>query len=465
MLGRVWAFVRERWERLTPLVTGLVVMGAVLGLERSLLPPMASAVWGQDSFKAKVLFIVTFGCAKAATNLAAGPLADRFGRRKTLILGMALGLPVPLVVLFANSWSLIVAVNILFGASQGFIGSSLIFMMVDTFGVAAKGAAVGASEMTIYSSVAAVSVIAAALAQKYGYRPIPFLLGAVVSAIGLAVAFLVKDTMDLVQQQQDAAHGGGGRGRDEGGERDEVRLLEEVQVADAVGGVDNLDELDVGAPMHVIVTSDSAFQAMVRLLVNRNFVLTTLCGMTDKGKDAVIWGLAPDYLLGQGLSLAATGGIISCYTGAWGISQLGFGGLSDTFGRKLFLTLGLALNTVGLLLFVAVPEMTFWYPARVLLWSLSMLILGVGTASIYPTMQAAAADEVEPAYRGSSLGIYRAFRDFGLAVGALSVSSVADAFGLAWSFFVLACVVGCVFVGMVVGFTPRAQYARLPCFA
>ncbi|KNC51495.1 major facilitator transporter [Thecamonas trahens ATCC 50062] len=423
---------------------------------------MASAVWGEESYKGKVMFIISFGCAKAATNLIVGPLADWYGRRVTLIAGMILGLPVPIVVLFAQSWSLVVVVNVLFGVSQGLIGSSLIFMMVDVFGLSAKGTAVGISECTIYSSVATVSIAAAALADAYGYRPIPFLIGALVGAIGLAASFLVTDTMDLVAAQQAAATGATLDAAHDAGFVEEVPLAEMGSIDPATSAETGLIPVshanaNANANASAIASSPTVTRAILGLATNRNFILVAVCGLVSKGQDAVIWGLAPEFLeTRHGLSLAATGLIIGLYTGAWGLSQLAFGSLSDTYGRKLFLTGGMAANTVAILLFVATPDLTPWLPLRIILWSLSMVLLGIGTASIYPTMQAAAADEVEPAWRGSSLGIYRAIRDFGLAVGALSVSSVADAVGLEWSFVALAVVVGLVGASIAFGYVNRS---------
>ncbi|KNC51404.1 major facilitator superfamily transporter MFS_1 [Thecamonas trahens ATCC 50062] len=433
-VGRVWRasgeFLAANGRRFLPLVLGLVAMGAVLGLERSLLPLMASSVWGQDSYKAKTMFIVSFGLAKALMNVVSGQLADRFGRKLTLVIGFVFGLPVPLVILFTNSWDLVVAVNVLFGMSQGLIGSSLIFMVIDLFGVERKGLAVGICEALIYSTVSVMSAVASEIADKHGYRPVPFIIGAVVGGLGLLSSAFVIDTMDLVRAQQANTAGNAAAS--------DALLLESGAKVEPVtyGGVDNgdaaaLDDVLAGESR---LPSRSATEAIIRLATNPNFVLVALAGLMDKCKDSILWGLAPEFLEeNHNVSIATTGIVLALYPAVWGGTQLFLGGATDRLGRRLFLALGFATNAIALGAFVLIPMIHISYSERIILWSLCAVLLGFGTAAVYPTMQAAAADEVEPAWRASSLGIYRCVRDFGYAVGALSAGGVADAFGLDWS--------------------------------
>ena len=452
-------FLGENGRRFFPLMLGLMVMGGVLGLERSLLPLMAEPEWGQGSYKAKTLFIVSFGVAKAAMNLVSGPSADRVGRKTTLILGFALGLPVPLVIIFANSWDLVIAINVVFGASQGLIGSSLIFMMIDVFGSASKGSAVGLCECTIYTTVSIVSAAASELADAYGYRPIPFIIGAVLGAIGLIGAFFVVDTMDLVksQQAQQVAV--------VGNEGDALLLHPPSNPSNPSNPNNSLVDVDISDAESIImgrskVGSATLGQALWALACNSNFVLIAISGLLDKTKDAVIWGLAPEFLKeNHGISVSTTGAILACYTAVWGVSQLFLGSLTDKYGRKTFLVGGFLLNAVSLVSFVITPMYisTFW--ERVFVWTLCSVCLGFGTAAIYPTMQAAAADEVEPAFRASSLGLYRCTRDLGYAVGALSSSAVADAFGLDWSFAGLAGLLFLLSVALLIIYRNRPSLA------
>eukprot|EP00300_Choanocystis_sp_HF-7_P034594 c4744_g1_i2.p1 GENE.c4744_g1_i2~~c4744_g1_i2.p1 ORF type:complete len:462 (+),score=83.47 c4744_g1_i2:108-1493(+) len=423
-------FLSENGRRFFLIIGGLMVMGTVLGLERSLLPLMAEPVWGQSSYKGKLWFIVSFGISKAIFNLIAGQINDRFGRKASLIAGFVLGLPVSIIFIFAQSWTIVIFTNVLFGFSQGFIGSGLIVMMMDIFGTARKGTAVGIAECTIYTTVAIVSAIAVKVADKIGYRPWPFVFGAIVSAIGVVIASIIKDTMDKVNEQAKAAAAPR--------EDDALLLSSDGRANDAVVASAALAELR---------PKPSPLEVLKSLLANGNYMLICLCGMMDKAKDGFCWGLFPLWFKDEvNLRVSIVSWLLSVYPITWGVTQLFTGGGSDRFGRKIFLWGGFAVNSLSLLVIVGAPNLFKSEDVHITLWFLACFTLGIGTALIYPTMQAAATDEAAPEFRASSLGVYKFTRDIGYAVGALLSGTLADEFGLHWTFVVIAGMLLCVAV-------------------
>ncbi|MCE3286468.1 MAG: transporter [Gaiellaceae bacterium] len=362
------------------LLVGLnALVGAMVGLERSVLPLIGEQDFGLSSTSAILAFVVAFGVAKALANLGAGALADRVGRKRLLVIGWLFALPVAPLIAVAPSWWLIVAANILLGVNQGLAWSMTVLMKIDLVGPARRGLALGLNESAGYLGVAVAAFASAALAASFAPRTVVWVAALLVSAAGVVVATVfVRDTGAHVSYEQ-AKHG----------ERAPVRLR--TAFADATV---------------------------------RNPVLRACsqAGLVNNLNDALAWGLAPLYLAANGASVPRIGIVAAVYPATWGLLQVWTGWLSDIVGRKPLITLGMLVQAAGLALLVAGGGA--FVPAL-----LAAILLGVGTAFVYPTLIAAVSDVVEPRDRASVVGVYRFWRDMGFVAGALLAGFVADAAG------------------------------------
>jgi len=358
-------------------LNGLV--GAMVGLERSVLPLIGERDFGLASKTAILSFIVAFGATKALANLAAGALAERAGRRRLLIGGWALALPVPLLVGLAPSWGFIVVANLFLGASQGFAWSMTVLMKIDLAGPSRRGLALGLNESAGYLGVAAAAFGTGALAATVSPRTLVWVGAAAVAGAGMVVSLaFVRDTGGHVEAEQEQH----------------------------------------GEP--VTRTFRSAFaRASIRHPVLR---ACSQAGCVNNLNDALAWGLAPLYLVAHGASTNEVGAVAAVYPAVWGAGQLATGWLSDHAGRKPLIALGMVVQAAALALLVA-AEGAF-EPALG-----AAVLLGVGTALVYPTLIAAVSDAVEPQERGQAIGIYRFWRDAGFVAGALAAGLGADAVG------------------------------------
>jgi MFS family permease len=374
--------LRENWRQFWLLVLVNAFVGAMVGLERTVLPLLAEREFGLASRSAALSFIATFGIVKAATNFFAGRLGDRFGRKHVLVAGWLVGIPVPFMVMWAPDWSWIVAANVLLGINQGLTWSTTVIMKIDLVGPVNRGLAMGLNEFAGYLAVALSALATGEIASRYGLRPEPFYLGIVFVAFGLALSQLfVRDTMAHVRHESTShAH------------RD-----------DAAPG---LKSLFLRVSWH-----------------DRALFNTSQAGLVNNLNDGVAWGLFPLYFAAAGLSIREIGVLAFIYPATWGILQLGTGALSDRIGRKWLIAGGMLLQGIALVAMVLVDGLTPWLVTGAL--------LGAGTAMVYPTLLAAIGDVAHPSWRGSAVGIYRLWRDSGYAVGALLAGAVADAFGIA----------------------------------
>ncbi|HEU5174803.1 MAG TPA: MFS transporter [Gemmatimonadaceae bacterium] len=374
--------LRENWRQFWLLVLVNAFVGAMVGLERTVLPLLAEREFGLASRSAALSFIATFGIVKAAMNFFAGRLGDRFGRKHVLVAGWLVGIPVPFMVMWAPDWSWIVAANVLLGINQGLTWSTTVIMKIDLVGPVNRGLAMGLNEFAGYLAVALSALATGEIASRYGLRPEPFYLGIVFLAFGLGLSQLfVRDTMAHVRHESTShAH------------RD-----------DAAPGL--------GALFLRVSWRD-------RALFN-----TSQAGLVNNLNDGVAWGLFPLYFAAAGLSLREIGVLAFIYPATWGILQLGTGALSDRIGRKWLIAGGMVLQGIALVVMVLVDGLVPWLVTGAL--------LGAGTAMVYPTLLAAIGDVAHPSWRGSAVGIYRLWRDSGYAVGALLAGAVADAFGIA----------------------------------
>lgn len=376
--------LRANWRQFWLLVLVNAFVGAMVGLERTVLPLIAERDFGLASKSAALSFIATFGIVKAATNLFAGRLGDRFGRKHLLVAGWLVGVPVPLLVMWAPSWTWIVLANVLLGVNQGLTWSTTVIMKIDLVGPARRGVAMGLNEFAGYLAVALSALATGEIASRFGLRPEPFYLGIAFAAIGLALSqFFVRDTMAHVRHETDLAAS---------------RHAESIAAP-------SLRQLFVRVSWHDRALS-SASQA----------------GLVNNLNDGLAWGLFPLFFAAAGLSMRQIGALALIYPATWSVLQLWTGALSDRLGRKWLIASGMLIQGVALVTMVFAHGFAPWMATGAL--------LGVGTAMVYPTLLAAVGDVAHPRWRGSAVGIYRLWRDSGYAVGALTAGVLADAFGM-----------------------------------
>lgn len=371
----------ENWRQFWLLVLVNAFVGAMVGLERTVLPLIAEHDFDLASKSAALGFIVTFGVVKALTNLCAGRLADLFGRKRILVLGWGFALPVPLLVMWAPSWSWIVFANVLLGVNQGLAWSMTVVMKMDLVGPRQRGLAMGFNESAGYVAVALATLATGYVAERFGLRPEPFYLGIGFAAVGLALsALFVRDTLAHVGLEK-AVHAG------------------------------HQKRSATGAEVFAQTTW-------------RDPALSSSCqaGLVNNLNDGVAWGLFPLFFATARLPMHQIGVLVAVYPFTWGVIQLWTGALSDRWGRKWLIVGGMALQALALLAIAVGSAFGPWFAASVL--------LGIGTAMVYPTLLAAVGDVAHPAWRGSALGFYRFWRDSGYAVGAILAGVLADAFDI-----------------------------------
>jgi MFS family permease len=385
------------------------LVGAMVGLERSVLPLVGKEDFGLRSTSAVLAFVVAFGAAKAVTNLAAGALVEQFGRKRLLVVGWLAALPVPLLVALAPSWWWIVAANILLGVNQGLAWSMTVVMKIDLAGPARRGLALGLNEAAGYLGVAAAAFATGALAASYAPRTVVWVGAAALAAVGLVASLaFVRDTGGHV-------------------------LLEE--------GTDREEE-------------PASFGAAFRSVSFREPVLRACsqAGLVNNLNDALAWGLAPLFLAAHGASVRQIAIVASVYPLVWGAGQLATGWLSDYTGRKPLITAGMLLQAGALVLLVAgTGSFALSLSAAVL--------LGVGTAMVYPTLLAAVSDTVRPGERARAVGVYRFWRDFGFVAGAVIAGPTADAASPSAAIAIVAALTAV--SGVAVAATPWTKRAQL----
>jgi MFS family permease len=376
--------LRANWGQFTLLVIVNAFVGGMVGLERSILPQIAEVEFQVAARTAVLSFIVVFGVVKALTNYFTGALANRFGRRNLLIAGWVIGIPVPFVLMYAPDWNWIVAANVLLGANQGLAWSSTVVMKIDLVGERNRGLAMGLNEFAGYVAVGVVAFLTGWMAGEYGLRPYPFYLGVVLVFAGLLVSvFFIRDTRHHVAKEA---------------EDNRIPKLRSVFWATTV--------------------------------TNPNLGSVTQAGLVNNLNDGMVWGLFPLLLTMKGFSLAEIGMVTAVYPTVWGLGQSITGKLADHLNKKRLLFLGMLLQGIALLLF-AVAE-TFGH------FVVLSLVLGWGTAMVYPTFLAAIAENTHPHDRAQSLGTFRLWRDLGYAVGAVLTGVLADAFGVSAPIVVIA---------------------------
>lgn len=368
--------LRQNWKQFSLLVLINGFVGAMVGLERSIFPQFASEVFGLESKVAILSFITAFGVSKAGSNYFSGRLANRLGRKNLLTLGWIIALPVPLILAYTGSWNWVIASNLLLGISQGLTWSSTVVMKIDLVGEKDRGFAMGLNEFAGYFAVGIFAFFSGYLAQEYGIRPYPFLLGELLAWVGLILTVLfVQDTRKHVE---------------------------------------------VEAGKHAEISMKGIFW-------NTTFRDKTLSSITQAGlvnnlNDGMIWGLLPVLLISLQFELDQVGIIAAIYPTVWGISQLFTGKMADIFPKKALLFWGMLIQGIAILLL----PLAQGYPLLVII----SVSLGIGTAVVYPTFLAAIAEATHPRQRAESIGTFRLWRDLGYAIGAVLSGVTTDFFGI-----------------------------------
>lgn len=381
--------IRANLSQFLLLVLVNAFVGAMVGLERSILPAIAEQEFALAARSAVLSFIVVFGLTKAATNYFAGRLSDAYGRKVVLVSGWLVATPVPFLLMWAPSWNWVLVANALLGVSQGLTWSTTVIMKIDLAGPQRRGLAMGLNEFAGYGAVALSALATGWIAARYGLRPQPFYLGVgfVVLGLGLSV-FAVRET------RHHAAH--------------EARMH-----ATPAAGLPGAREI-------FLRTS----------FTDRNLSSVSQAGLVNNLNDGMAWGLFPLLFAAAGLNLRQIGTLAAIYPAVWGLSQLYTGALSDRIGRKQLIVGGMWVQAVG----IVVIGVAGGYAG----FAVGAVLLGLGTAMVYPTLLAAIGDVAHPAWRASAVGVYRLWRDMGYAVGALLAGATADAFGLRAAVFVVA---------------------------
>lgn len=380
--------LRENASQFALLVVVNAFVGAMVGMERSILPAIAEQEFHLAARTAILSFIVVFGVSKALTNYLAGRFADRVGRKHVLVAGWLIATPVPFVLMWAPSWNWILAANLLLGISQGFTWSTTVIMKIDLVGTERRGLAMGLNECAGYVAVAGGALATGWIAARHGLRPDPFYLGVAFVALGLGLSvFLVRET---------APH---------------VALESSLRARSAPA-----------------LTPREVFWRTT--VADRNLSSISQAGLVNNLNDGMAWGLFPLFFADANMSLERIGTLAAIYPATWGVVQLATGAISDHIGRKWLIVGGMWVQAVGI--GVIIISKTFAG------FTAGALLLGIGTAMVYPTLLAAIGDVALPSWRASSVGVYRLWRDLGYAVGALLAGVSADIIGLSGAMWIVA---------------------------
>jgi len=367
--------IRQNLPQFLLLVLVNAFVGAMVGIERSILPFIAEREFAIASRSAILSFLITFGIVKAISNLVAGSYSDKVGRKKLLVAGWLFGLPVPLLILWAPSWSWIVAANVFLGIQQGFCWSAAVVMKIDLAGPKQRGLAAALNESAGYLAVAAAAYWSASLAVDHGLRPVLFVLGSGFVVLGFLLSLLfVRETHHHVWKERPASPY-------------------------------SLREIFAHASWK-----------------NKNLLSFNQAGLVNNMNDGAAWGLFPLFFASLYFSLDQVGALAALYPATWGVTQLATGAISDRVGRKWMIASGMWLQAGALGLMI--------FKTHIFFETIAVILLGVGTAMVYPTLLAAVGDAAQPEWRASAVGVYRFWRDMGYAIGAIVAGIIADLFGI-----------------------------------
>lgn len=377
--------LRANWRQFTLLVIINGFVGAMLGIERSIVPLIASHDFAVVSTSVTLSFIISFGIVKALANLFTGWAVAQYGRKAILVAGWLVGLPVPFLIIWAPSWGWIVAANMLLGINQGLCWSTAVIMKIDLVGAKQRGLAMGLNEFAGYLAMSLASMLAGALAVSYGMRPAPFLVGIGLASAGLVLSvFWVRDTHAFVPPVS-ASHG--------------------------------------DQPSFWQFFVQTSWQHRILQSLNH-------AGLINNLNDVVIWGMLPLMAITHQIPIATSATIGATYLGVWGLSQLATGPLSDRYGRMPFISAGMCVQAIGITCFAVTAHSGWWY--------LAAILMGIGTAMVYPTLLAAVGDSAVPQQRAQTVSIYRFWRDSGYAGGAILAGIISDTWGYTSALWLIA---------------------------
>ncbi len=375
--------LQENWKQFTLLVIVNMFVGGMVGMERSIFPQFAELEFGMASKTAILSFITAFGIAKAAANYYTGKLSNKYGRRQLLLMGWLIALPIPFMLIYAPSWSWVIAANVLLGVNQGLTWSSTVVMKVDLVGEKDRGLATGINEFSGYFAVGIVAFLSAYVANHYGITPYPFYIGIFLTIVGLLLTILwVRDTRAFVDKES------------------------ETNKTEELGNI-----------------------FMETTFKNKTLSAVSQAGLINNLNDGMIWGLLPILLVSLHFDNEHIGIITAIYPAVWGIGQLFTGKMGDHFAKKKMLFWGMLLEGLAI---IGLPFTDNFY----LLMGLSAL-LGIGTALVYPTFLSTIADATSPKQRAESIGTFRLWRDLGYAFGAVIAGVIADLLGVEYAIFIV----------------------------
>lgn len=382
--------LKENWQQFSLLVLVNCFVGGMVGLERTIVPLVGTEEFKIGSDLVIFSFIIAFGVVKAFTNLISGVLADKYTRKKVLILGWIMGLPVPFMLAWGPTWSWIITANVLLGISQGLAWSMTVNMKIDLVGPKKRGLAMGLNEAAGYGTVGLTALLTGYIASRYGLRPQPFYIGIFYSITGLLISiFVIKDTRKYAQ-------------------------LESSQIAKTTSGE------HAHKPDLLWVFKETS-------LKNKNLFAVSQAGLINNLNDGMSWGVFPLLFISAGVTLEGVGWIKAVYPVVWGAGQIITGPIADRIGRKPLIVWGMIIQALG----HVVIGLRFLPPLPSGLTG--SILLGIGTAMVYPALLAAVSDAAHPSWRASSLGVYRFWRDIGYAVGALMAGIVSSLLGMIWA--------------------------------
>jgi MFS family permease len=372
--------LKENRKQFWLLVFINALVGGMIGLERTLLPEIAAKEFQLTSTSVILSFIIVFGLFKAITNYFTGALANRFGRKKLLLFGWLIGLPIPFILMYANSWNWIIFANILLGINQGLTWSSTVTMKIDLVGEKERGFAMGLNEFAGYGAVGIIAFATSSIAANYGLRPYPFIIGIVLVILGILLSWLfVKDTSAHAQKET---------------------------------------KQNKNAPLLQHVFKETTW-------LNKNLGSVTQAGLINNLNDAMIWGIMPVLLAHKGFNIEQIGIITATYPAVWGLSQLVTGRLADIYCKRDLLFWGMLLQGIAIILIIFANSFTHYTAISV--------VLGIGTAIVYPAFLASIAEDTNPQQRAKSLGVFRFWRDIGYVIGALLTGVFTDLFSMEFS--------------------------------
>lgn len=381
--------LRANWRQFSLLVLVNGFVGAMVGMERSILPAIAEQEFRVAGHSAILAFIAVFGVSKALTNYFAGRFSDAYGRKLVLVAGWLVATPVPFMLMWAPSWNWILLANLLLGVSQGLTWSTTVIMKIDLAGPRNRATAMGINEFAGYFAVAGAALASGWLAARYGLRPQPFYPGVVFVFAGLALSlFLVRDTRQHARHEAEARPG----------------------------------------PATAMPSQGAIFWRTS--VSDRNLSSVTQAGLVNNLNDGMAWGLFPLVFANAGMDLKQVGMLAAVYPAVWGIGQLFTGALSDRIGRKALIVGGMLVQAGAIALIILA--------SRFAGFATGAALLGIGTAMVYPTLLSAIGDAVDPAWRATTMGVYRFWRDMGYAIGALISGVVADLFGVSAAMWLVA---------------------------